>query len=207
MKNIFDRIHTQFARLKEQYQSDIDLSLNDGASDEDFAELETVLGFALPDEFKEIYRIHNGSKNENAFVDGEWLSIQQISTDYTMWKELYDAGDFEEDGEDMGCEPTHSAIKSDFWFNPKWIPLTSNGADGKMIDLDPTPDGKIGQIIHMIHDAYARELIAPSLKAFFEQFANDLENDEYLIHKRCGLIRKDDWRNGEWFNSQFESKE
>lgn len=35
MQVIFNRIYAQFERLKQQYQSDIDLSFNDGATDDE----------------------------------------------------------------------------------------------------------------------------------------------------------------------------
>lgn len=53
-----------------------------------------------------------------------------------------------------------------------------------MIDLDPSDTGTQGQIIQMWHDDTNRELLATSLKAFFEQFAQDLENNKYIIHSR-----------------------
>lgn len=195
MQTIFDRIHTQFARLKENYQSDIDLSFNDGATDDDFAKLEQVLGFELPNDFKEIYRIHNGQKGDNIkfICFDNWHCIQEIINDYEMWVELYEAGDFLEDGKDMGCQPD-DGVKSDFWFNSKWIPISSDiGGDGFMIDTDPTPDGVVGQVIRMWHDDELRRLIAPSLTAVFEQFATDLENDKYLISPRFGLIHQDNF--------------
>lgn len=193
MQAIFDRIHAQFARLKQKYHSEADLSFNEGASEEDFAKLEKVLGFALPDDFKEIYRIHDGADVEGVFVDTFWCSIDVVMSEYQVWHDLYEAGDFLEAGKDMGCEPD-DGIKSDFWFNPKWIPLTGNGCgDGKMIDLDPSETGTAGQIIQMWHDDPSREVVALSLKELFEQFAQDLENDEYAIHSAYdGLVRMDE---------------
>ncbi len=191
MQQIFDRIHTQFARLKEKYQSDMDLSFNDGASDHDFAKLEKVLGFELPNDFKEIYRIHNGAKSDSTTLAGEeWLSIRQIVIDYEMWNELFEAGDFD----DEQAEPSSPAIKAEFWFNPKWIPFTTRlNGDGRMIDLDPTEKGTVGQIIYMYHDDTDRKLESISLKDFFEQFATDLENDEYIIHPEYeGIVRADE---------------
>lgn len=184
MQTIFNRIYTQFARLSDKYQSDVDLSFNKGASDEDFEKLENVLGIKLPDEFKEVYRIHNGSDIEGNFIDIIWFSIDGIINDYQVWKEVFDEGHFlDEAGNDIGCEPQSNAIKADFHFNPKWIPISANGGgDGLMIDLDPTPDGRVRQIIQMWHDEPSRTLEAVSLKALFEQFATDLENDRYVIH-------------------------
>lgn len=199
MQVIFDRIHTQFARLKEKYESDVDLSFNDGASDEDFKRLEEVLGFGLPDEFKEVYRIHNGSDIEGNFIDIFWFSIDMVISEYQIWHDLYEAGDFLEDGKDIGCEPD-DGIKSNFWFNPKWIPLTANGCgDGKMIDLDPSDTGTVGQIIQMWHDDPSRTLEAVSLKALFEKFAQDLENDQYVIHPNYeGIVLVDDLSDDEY---------
>lgn len=148
MQVIFDRINAQFDRLKSTYQSNVDLSFNDGATDDDFARLEQVLGFALPDGFYAVYRLHNGSDNAGNFIDENWLTIDDIIIEYNIWEKLYEDGCFDEDGLDIGCCPNSPAIKLAFWFNPKWIPLTANGCgDGKMIDLDPTPDGTVGQII------------------------------------------------------------
>ncbi|STZ63261.1 SMI1 / KNR4 family [Moraxella lacunata] len=194
MQQIFDRIHTQFARLKEKYQSDMDLSFNDGATDDDFAKLEKVLGFELPNDFKEIYRIHNGSYNLGVFVDESWFSIDDIIIEYQIWIDLYNNGDFKDGDGDCGCSPEHNEIKADFWFNPKWIPLTGNGCgDSKMIDLDPSETGTVGQIIQMWHDEPSRTLEAVSLKVLFEQFATDLENDEYIIHPEYeGIVRADE---------------
>lgn len=194
MQSVFDRIHTQFARLKEKYQSDVNLSFNDGATDEDFEKLEQVLGFALPDDFKEIYRIHDGSKNWFVLMGDDWLSIEEIINNYQSWKRLYDEQVFtNEDGIDFGCEPDNSAIKSDYWVNPKWIPFTRNASgDNKMIDLDPSDTGTVGQIIQLWHDDASRELLATSLKVLFEQYATDLENDGYVIHADYGLIKQSD---------------
>lgn len=179
MQQIFERIHTELNRLKEKYQSDIDISFNDGATDDDFNELEKVLGFELPNDFKEIYRIHNGAKSDSTTLAGEeWLSIRRIIIDYEMWNELFEAGDFD----DVQAEPSSLAIKAEFWFNPKWIPFTTRlNGDGRMIDLDPSESGTVGQIIYMYHDDTERRLENICLKDFFEQYANDLENDKYII--------------------------
>ena len=75
MKEIFERIEKQINILQEKYKDDFfEYQLNDGATEEDFERLEEVLGYALPEDFKEIYRIHNGEKEGylllGAFCDG-----------------------------------------------------------------------------------------------------------------------------------------
>ena len=122
----------------------------------------------------------------------EWLTIDRIIDEYKIWKELYDDGDFSEDGKDYGCSP-EEGIKPDFWWNPKWISLTADGGgNGKMIDLDPSKEGKRGQIIQMWHDDADRSIEAQSLKDFFEKYAQDLEKGLYVIHPDYGIILKED---------------
>lgn len=65
MKQLIDRINAQLERLKRQYpeasvRHEADFSLNKGAGEADFAELEKELGYALPEDFKELYRIADG---------------------------------------------------------------------------------------------------------------------------------------------------
>ena len=99
----------------------------------------------------------------------EWLSVRRIIEEYRIWKQLYEEGLFaEDDGTPFGCEPEDAGIKPDFCWNPKWIPLTADGGgNGKMIDLDPTGNGTVGQIIQMWHDDPIRSKKTDSLYGFF----------------------------------------
>ena len=196
MKQLIDRISAQLERLKRQYpeasvRHEADFSLNKGAGEADFAELEKELGYALPEDFKELYRIADGgAAYEGVLAGEEWLSVERIIEEYGVWKGLYEGGMLEEDdGTPFGCEPKDAGIKPDFCWNPKWIPLTADGCgNGKMIDLDPTGNGTVGQIIQMWHDdsAYSKE--AESLRDFFARYAQDLEDGKYVLSADYGLI-------------------
>ena len=59
-----------------------------------------------------------------------------------------------------------------------------------MINLDPAPNGTVGQAIQMWHSDAAREKIANSLRELFEQYARDLENGLYVLDKKYGLVLK-----------------
>ncbi len=196
MKQLIDRIIAQLERLKQQYpeasvRHEADFSLNKGAGEADFAELEKELGYALPEDFKELYRIADGEAGQEGVLAGEeWLSVERIIEEYGVWKGLYEGGMLEEDdGTPFGCTPEDAGIKPDFCWNPKWIPLTADGCgNGKMIDLDPTEHGTAGQIIQMWHDdsAYSKE--AESLHDFFARYAQDLEDGKYVLSADYGLI-------------------
>lgn len=196
MKQLIDRISAQLEKLQRQHPEaaaayEINLSLNKGADEADFAELEKELGYALPEDFKELYRIADGgAAYEGVLAGEEWLSVERIIEEYGTWKGLYEGGMLEEDdGTPFGCTPEDAGIKSDFCWNPKWIPLTADGGgNGKMIDLDPTGNGTVGQIIQMWHDdsAYSKE--AESLYDFFARYAQDLEDGKYVLSADYGLV-------------------
>ena len=142
MKELVRRIMTQLEHLKQRFPeaaaaSESDFTLNAGATEADFARLEAVLGYALPEEFKELYRAANGESGAGSlWPDDEWLPIERIIEEYGDWKTLLDDGMFaDDDGTPYDCEPEDAAIKGDLWWNPKWIPLTAdgsgNGKDGE----------------------------------------------------------------------------
>ena len=195
MKNLISRMQTQLNALVKKYPAaaeelELSFELNAGASEADFAELEQTLGYALPEEFKELYRVANGETDiDGVFAGEEWLSIERIIDEYNIWQELYQNGTFQEDdGSDFGCEP-EAGIKPDFWWNPKWIPLTADGGgNGKMIDLDPSEQGVAGQIIQMWHDDEAREKVANSLREFLQNYVRDLEAGLYVLDADYGVI-------------------
>lgn len=206
MKELVRRIMTQLEHLKQQFpeaasEFNLDYTLNAGAAEADVARLEAVLGYALPEEFKELYRVADGeSGTAGVLADEEWLSIERIIEEYGVWKNLLDDGMFaDDDGTPYDCESEDAAIKGNLWWNPKWIPLTADGGgNGKMIDMDPTEHGTAGQIIQMWHDDAVRSKEANSLRGFLTQYAQDLEDGKYVLDTEYGLVLQsdlDEWRN------------
>lgn len=197
MEQLINRIKTAISTLETRYQASERVVLNDGASEAALAQLEAHLGFSMPDDVKALYRLHDGEASWCGFFKGEeWLPIENVQSEYDIWHQLYQDGCFD-NGEcdtDQGCSPNSAAIKPDHWWNPKWLPLTADGSgNGLMIDLDPSTDGNVGQIIQMWHDEPDRSLIAPSLRAYLEAYAQDLENGVYVIHPDYyGVIAKSD---------------
>ena len=195
MKDLVARMQAQFDALVKKYSAaaaELELSfVNAGASEADFAELEQTLGYALPEEFKELYRVANGEADiYGVFAGEEWLSIERIIDEYDIWQALHADGSFQnDDGSDFGCQPEDAGIKPDFWWNPKWIPLTADGSgNSKMIDLDPAEQGRVGQIIQMWHDDAAREKEAASLREFLQNYVRDLEAGLYVLDAEFSLI-------------------
>ena len=169
-------------------------TLQPGASDEEIHEVEDFLSIEFPDDVKDSYRIHNGqSAGDVGFINGlEFLSLERIKDEWGIWKGLLDSGDFE----GWESEPENE-IRADWW-NPKWIPLTFDwGGNHDCLDLAPTEEGNMGQIISMWHDDAVRQVMAKSFRSWLEQFANDLEAGRYALSEEYGgLVSIDDVNQG-----------
>lgn len=160
-------------------------SLNEGASDEDFENLEELINKRLPDDFKAFYRIHNGqdSIGEGMIDTEELLSTERIMDEWQVWKDLYDKGVFDE-----SVSESDKGVKENWW-NPFWIPITYDGSGNHYcLDLSPDDGGKRGQIIRIWHDSPERELIADSFSEWMTDFANDLADGEYIYSEEWGGI-------------------
>lgn len=172
-------------------------TLNDGATESDFLNLENVVGQELPQEFKEFYSVHNGQVQTHlSLFDGDFLlSTDRIVVEWKAWNNVLreiNKQAIEEYDSKLTSEP-ETGIKNDWW-NQSWIPITSNGCgDNYCIDMDPTYEGKKGQIIRMWHDDARRELIAPSFKEWIEKYFLDLRAGKYEFSDSIGwggLLKK-----------------
>lgn len=140
------------------------LNLLPGASDEELDRLADTLAVVLPPELREFYKVHNGQKwviGSMCFVRNLTLSpIDQIIHDWKLNNE-----DFEPEGLKPDID---AAIKPLLW-NPRWIPIASNGGgDHVCIDTDPTEEGTVGQVLYFYHDDGMRSVEATGLWAFIE---------------------------------------
>ena len=158
-----------------------------GATDADFKAAEKALGKTLPDEFKALYRAHNGQRGMADGVFGEWrfLPLKTSLSKWTMMKELTDEGTFKEN-----TVSVKGPIRATWW-NVQWVPFGSNGSGNFLVvDLDPPKHGSVGQVVTYLHDADKRECVAAGIGAWLESLAADLEEgkleyrDEELVRVR-----------------------
>ncbi|NLR78558.1 SMI1/KNR4 family protein [Chitinophaga eiseniae] len=170
--------------------------LRSGASFESVESLEKLIGTALPPAFKTFYAIHDGQQKARAgLIDADQLlSMEDITAQWYHWKDQLDAGTFTWRDEPIQSTPD-TGIKNDWW-NPLWIPFTSDGFGNHLcIDLDPAPGGKHGQIITLWHDDSHRAILAPSFEAWLEDYLTALEKGEYIFVKKWGIVHKDTFLN------------
>ena len=165
-------------------------SLNPPATDEQIASLQKTLGVTLPDDYVACLKIHNGqSPDVGGLFDGsEFLSTDEILSQWSVWKELLDAGEFSS----IESDPA-SGIRGDWW-NAAWIPFTHDGGGNHLcLDLAPDASGSPGQVITMWHDSGERELVAPNFGAWFKSYTKGVFSGEFVYSDAYGgLINRED---------------
>jgi cell wall assembly regulator SMI1 len=163
--------------------------LNPPAAEAELQQLATLLGTELPADFLAFYRIHDGQQSNagGLFNAEELLSVARMKDEWTIWNDLLKGSDF--DGTTSKPVP---GVRADWW-NPRWLPLTYDGAGNHCcLDLAPAEGGTVGQVIRMWHDDAERTLLAGSFSEWMEQYVVGLESGEYVFSEDYdGIISKD----------------
>lgn len=182
-----DQLFKDIEIALKQVAPEISIALGDGAIEQDFQDLEALIGVKLPYDFAKFYEIHNGQKHQHPpfYYVEEFLSINRIMEEWTIWKDLLDKGTF-----NFPSEP-QNGIKNDWW-NPKWIPITNDGNGNHLcLDLDPAEGGTYGQIIAMEHDNVDRVVVANSLADLLYQYLLELKSGNlYYSDDYGGIVEK-----------------
>ena len=139
------------------------------------SDLESSLSILLPEDVKSFYRLCNGQSSfDYGIINGtELLSLERIKDEWNVWKDLLDAGHLIQDNgiDSAGIDPEICQ----FWWSPKWIPVTyDGGGNHDCLDLAPTAEGTIGQIITMWHDDDERKVVASGIRSWLQQYAERL---------------------------------
>ena len=179
-------------KLKDYYKQNDphDLTaLNPPATDKDIKQLEQALPgiMRLPKEYVEFLKLNNGSTSHRQevrdayFKFGSWsaLPIDRVLSSLNVLNDLLEEGDFD----DRKIDKSSPGVQS-VWWNPKWLPIFSNGRGNYLcIDFNPSSGGKIGQIIE-----YDRDFSERPVK--FDSFLDMLDA---LVNKHLELTTED-WK-------------
>jgi cell wall assembly regulator SMI1 len=161
--------------------------LRPGCEEMEFAKVEEATGYALSEEAKELYRIHDGQErsqrepviliDNHFFPYGHWHSLSEI----IEWQQcLCSVVEGQDDLLDFANEASELA---NGFYQPGWLPFTANGVgDHECIDMVPGVEGRLGQIISYAHDDDTR-LTSATLADFIDQ--------------QCRLLVTGEWQYGE----------
>ncbi len=159
-----------------------EIILNNGATQKEIEETELFLNVELPIDYKDFMKIHNGQNSSESWLiyNHEFLSLERLKDEWSIWKKLLDKKAFERNGLSIKSKPDVGI--QDFWWTPEWIPITYEGAGNHYcIDLVPDKQGNKGQIFKMYHDDNRRILIANNFTEFIEKYIYELKTGRFNI--------------------------
>lgn len=173
----WDRIHGWL----QQHAPRIFASLNPGASPSELDSAENAIGMPLLSDWRELYSIHNGMSHEHnngsLFHGMNFLTLSRVVTEVTQSRECA----LEGDGDTVA--KADSAINTSDMNCDHWIPLAHDWGELLLkVDLAPESVGDVGQVIFADYTYRVAGLVAPSIKVFLNDFANDLEAGRYVLN-------------------------
>ena len=180
MEAILKRIEAWFSEHLPEVLAD----LNPGARIGEIGSLETKIGVELPNSLRKFYQWRDGQQSEleaGFFYGLEWLSLEGIYLEWKTWSELFDEGFAEMEGE---WESFHRGKIKEVYINKQWIPFASDGGGNHLaIDLDPGPQGTVGQIINFGSDEDTKYVLAEDFESFLSWFITQLESGNYTVYE------------------------
>jgi cell wall assembly regulator SMI1 len=160
-------------------------SLAKPAAKSAITKLETLVGVALPDEFKSSLAIHDGQKPgaevgdfPGFYADDETgsyylMGSKAVVRDWKTLRSVMKSGDFD----DLKTEPDRGV--GDSWWDLPWIPFAANGGgDYLCLDMAPAARGTRGQIIGFVHDSPQRKIHAKSFGDWLQRCAKTFARGE-----------------------------
>lgn len=178
-----DRVEAAWTTIEAWYaEQGASHLLHPPAGPDQVAAVEAALDVTLPEPWRASLLRHDGT-DEGGWPTGELLSTQRIVDETNVWRKLLDGGTFEDSASDRGDDGEALAPG---WWNRGWICLDADGAgNGAAVDLEPGPEGSVGQVIDMDHEVGPSGPMADDVAAYLERVVDSLDgyrlvDGEYL---------------------------
>ncbi len=174
--------------------------------------VESQIGFRLPDDLRDLYKIANGQLNPYddeqellkrldsekpwapLFGFYEFLTIDRAFAEYQFLLDMYeDEKERNEKHNNTNPAKTRHPNISDvrdgdpvdpLGWNPKWFPFAHSNADIYSIDMTPTYGGSPGQVVEHGADVAHLSVVASSVLDLMEQAALRLDPEEQNRYQR-----------------------
>jgi internalin A len=162
-------------------------ALRPGAQETDLEAAEAALGQKLPEEWRQLYRLHDGENGSvGALLGMSWLPLAEVVSNWRGWMDLL--SEYQEEGSHFSVPP--GAIQ-EHYIDRGWIPIAhDHGGNHLGIDLNPGPQGRPGQIINFGRDQEIKRVIAYGAADLWRFVAEELESercrleDGYVVSER-----------------------
>jgi cell wall assembly regulator SMI1 len=159
-------------------------TLGHGATGKQIAAYEAVIGSHLPDDVQSWFRWRNGQKRfpkETTLFGYELLSLEASAEEWREWQGVQYVDLNDQIAESCTCRPP-AAIRASYTL-PGWIPLAQSPAQSNYIgiDLNPGPDGNVGQVINFGRDDVDKYVAGKSFADFLEFIVEELESGRVVV--------------------------
>ena len=163
------------------------------ATREQIAEAETAVSAEFPPEVVTAYLRHNGCiDNDNCYdrhilTFANWIGLGRVVRDWSM--DRFGEARLRRISDDNLCFPTYDSSWDELLVrpvaaDPKWIPIGgTNAKGGELIDLNPGPAGRRGQLIHHDGDG-GMHWVAEGLDHYLERLTVLLERKTIYYDER-----------------------
>lgn len=163
-------------------------SLNPGASEVQLDRLSALIGMPLPQDYRALYRWHNGQQANAQVSTGPWFglafpSLDEVEDIWRRWLEFAD---------DPWCDfnelvfSVKPGVVKPLYANRRWVPFAHSGPNCLGIDLDPDVNGTFGQVINFGRDEDLKVALAPSLGTFVHWLVGQLRSGNFSVRAAPG---------------------
>lgn len=152
------------------------------ASEGRLKRLEVAVGRKLPRDLVQSLKIHDGLKNSflgpvRLFNYWALLPVEamlEVSQTMTSLQAECGLG---------GCQfKVKAPIKNDAHWRTGWVPILDADGDKLVVDLDPAPGGKVGQVFEWSNTgSFPMRLMAPSFEAWLADLAQRLSRRGFRL--------------------------
>ena len=174
---------------------------DDAAIDSAQADCETV----FPPDLRALYRFADGENGDIGLFFGlPFLSLARLVDEWRSWIDVERESPILNDNSDGFFESMPPKAIQLRYTNRRWIPIAhDHGGNHLGVDLSPGPTGRVGQVINFGADEDAKFVIAPSLAAFLNWYADSLEAGNYRVTRDSGAEAYIDFTIAEPVNEHF----
>lgn len=151
-------------------------SLQGPANITEISKLEELAGTTLPQQLVEFYSQHNGINPDcyaNLIYGINFIPIENTIEQISNYESLNDQ---------QPLKYADTEIDSSYTFGKKRVPIADDSGTCLLcVDLDPSENGILGQVILLDYDSSAALKLANSIEELLEKFAEDLESGKYTL--------------------------
>lgn len=165
-------------------------ALRPPATESSLERLQAHFDERLPRDFLASLRVHDGMRKETVFVN--YLSFLPVSG-ILRWSKMHRGIQKMMEFEGSGIDRKQIIHKDKRW-RDGWMPIMADaGGNHLVMDLDPGPRGKIGQIYHWYNNDGPSRIVTPSLSIWLDAIATELSDRRFTIDS-FGEIQTDEHR-------------